>query len=284
MRSLYRGPDTASGASAAIEFLSSRRPTASTRSRPVLLQVRAPLRAGDGDDIRALLQQPCQRHLRRRSPCSPRSPAPLRRRDVGVEVVALEPRIVAGKSPSGQSSARARCRRGIPGPRTNGTSPIPSSRSSGRIRGSRLRSHSDTRSGARESGGHVGTRMFSRRLPRGRSSGPCPRATGRPRPRRVLDRHVRVDAMLVEGSMRSVRRRRSDLGDFPDVRGPAVGAGNLAVVDAKSELGGDDGLLKRRPSSARPSKIFIGERAVSSAVSKRLGPSSIARWRVAVDS
>ncbi len=57
----------------------------------------------------------------------------------------------------------------------------------------------------------------------------------------LLDRHVRVDAVLVEEvdvvETEPLQRRLHDLGDM---RRPAVDARHLAVLDPEAELGGHD--------------------------------------------
>jgi hypothetical protein len=64
------------------------------------------------------------------------------------------------------------------------------------------------------------------------------------RPRDVFDRHLRIDAMLIEEidpiGLEPLERRVSH---FAYVRRPAVETRQLATLECEPELGGDDDLL-----------------------------------------
>ena len=99
------------------------------------------------------------------------------------------------------TSSRRSCRSGSPLPSgLNGTNPMPSSSSAGRI--SSLGLAPPQRVLALQRGDRldgVGAADGLRRpLRRGRSASPCPRGSVLDRARHVLDRHVRVDPVLVE--------------------------------------------------------------------------------------
>jgi hypothetical protein len=82
-------------------------------------------------------------------------------------------------------------------------------------------------------------------------------------PRHVLDRHGRVDAVLVEqvDPVGAEALERS-FGDLPDVRGTAVETGLRAVrVDPESELGGDRHLVAHGR-QALADELLVDERAV----------------------
>ena len=180
-------------------------PRRSVRRRrgDVLLEILPPLRAGDRHDVVALVQQPGERDLRRRRALPRRDLAHHRRRPhVGVEVLALVARIAAaevalrillGALDPRRSEIRGRAE-------LNGTRPMPSSRSSGMMRGSRLRSHSEYSLCSAE----IGCTACARRMV-------CSPASDSPRkrtfpsrtssaiaPTDLLDRHLGIDAVLIE--------------------------------------------------------------------------------------
>ncbi len=80
----------------------------------------------------------------------------------------------------------------------------------------------------------------------------------------VFDRHVRVDAMLIEEvddiGLEPLQR---SLGDLPDVLRPAVEAALLAGlrIDIEAEFGGDHDLLAEGRQRFAD-KLLVGERAV----------------------
>ena len=78
----------------------------------------------------------------------------------------------------------------------------------------------------------------------------------------VFDRHVRVDAVLIEEidpiGPEPLQRR---LGDLADVRGPAVQAGLLAVLELEAELRRDDDLIANRRERFAD-ELFVRERPV----------------------
>ena len=80
----------------------------------------------------------------------------------------------------------------------------------------------------------------------------------------VLDRHVRIDAMLVEEvdgfDAQSLER---SLDGLPDMLGPAADAPILAglEINVEAELGGDDDLVPERPQRFADD-FFVGEGAV----------------------
>jgi hypothetical protein len=84
------------------------------------------------------------------------------------------------------------------------------------------------------------------------------------RARYVLDRHVGIDAMLVEevDDIGPEPLQRS-VGDLADVSGPAIQADLLAGfgIDLEAELGGDRDLLAERRKRLAD-HLFVGERSI----------------------
>ena len=82
------------------------------------------------------------------------------------------------------------------------------------------------------------------------------------RARDVLDRDVRVDAVLIEQidpiGLESLQRR---VGHLPDVRGPAVQPRLLAALELEAELGRNHHLIANR-AERFPDELFIRERPV----------------------
>ena len=82
------------------------------------------------------------------------------------------------------------------------------------------------------------------------------------RARDVLDRNVRVDAVLIEQidpiGLESLQRR---VGDLPDVRGPAVQTRLLAALELEAELRRNHHLIANR-AERFPDELFVRERPV----------------------
>jgi hypothetical protein len=78
----------------------------------------------------------------------------------------------------------------------------------------------------------------------------------------VLDRHVWIDAMLIEEvdpiGLQSLQRR---LGDLADVRRSAVQPGALSVLELEAEFGGDHNLIANRGKGI-PDQLFVRVRTV----------------------
>ena len=78
----------------------------------------------------------------------------------------------------------------------------------------------------------------------------------------VLDRHVRVDAVLIEQidpiGLESLQRR---VGDLPNVLGPAVQPGLLAALELEAEFRRNHHLIANR-AERFADDLFIRERAV----------------------
>ena len=78
----------------------------------------------------------------------------------------------------------------------------------------------------------------------------------------VLDRHVGIDAVLIEEidavGLEPLQRR---VGHLADVRGPAVEAGLLSVLEPEPELGRDHHLVANR-SERFADELFVRERPV----------------------
>ena len=83
------------------------------------------------------------------------------------------------------------------------------------------------------------------------------------RARDVLDRHVRIDAVLIEQiDAIGLQPLQRGLGDLPDVLGPAVQAGSAdRWPNFEAELGGDHDLVAERRERLAD-QLLVGERAV----------------------
>ena len=82
------------------------------------------------------------------------------------------------------------------------------------------------------------------------------------RARDVFDRHVRIDAMLIEQiDSVGLEPLQRCLGHVADVGGPAVEARLLAVLELEAELRGDDDLIANR-SERLSDEFFVRERPV----------------------
>jgi hypothetical protein len=79
----------------------------------------------------------------------------------------------------------------------------------------------------------------------------------------VLDRHVRIHAMLVEEiDAVGPQPLQRGIGDLADMRRPAVEAGLFPVLDPEAELGRDDDLIAHG-SERLAYQLFVDERPVN---------------------
>ena len=82
------------------------------------------------------------------------------------------------------------------------------------------------------------------------------------RPGNVLNRHLRINAMLVEQiNVFNLQAPQRSFDGFANMFRAAVGPGDLAILDTKSKLGSDDGLFPP-PFERPPHQLFIDEGAV----------------------
>jgi hypothetical protein len=105
------------------------------------------------------------------------------------------------------------------------------------------------------------------------------------RPGDVLDRHARVDPVLVQEVDRlHLQAPQRGVGDLADVRGPRIEAVARAVgVDAEAELRADDHLLAERRQRL-PKQLLVPERSVRLRRVENVTPRSTAARRMAIAS